>query len=96
MVDLQELIDVPNDGASNFESSEHDKGIQTSALSNNLEENVNNSVRLASDADMVKQVKCSYKPSKPNKPKKNKTTQKRPRLVEEVTIEERETRDEVW
>lgn len=46
-----------------------------------------------SDGNMVKEAKCSYKPFYPNKTNKN--THKRPHLVEEVTVEEREERDEV-
>lgn len=91
---LQELADAPINGKFEFESHGHEKGIQTNALPNKIEEDINSGVCPTSDWDMVKKAKCACMSSNPNKLKRKKNIHKRPCLEEEANIEVEE-RDEV-
>lgn len=73
---------------SNFETSNHDKGIQTSTLPNNITKDVNSRVRPSNKGDIVKEAKHSRKPSsKPIDPSKKKI-HKYPHLVNKVATKE--------
>lgn len=91
---MEEPPELPNaliDKASNFETSDHDKGIQTSTLPNNITEDGNNGVHPSCKGNMVKEAKHSCNPSSkhvyPNK-KKRKKCHKHASLTEEEHAEE--------